>query len=88
MVVTNPAFVREGHVSLVAQDVRKPAPGNAATGAFQGYQETGRTDVAAAVLEPVVEVQYYGVVSPEAAAAAGANIYADRFGSMYVERGA
>ncbi|MCO4237434.1 FtsX-like permease family protein [Pseudarthrobacter raffinosi] len=71
MVVTNPVFVRDGHASLVAEDVRKPAPGDPATGAFLGYQETGRTDVAAVVLEPEVDVQYYGVVSPEGAAAAG-----------------
>lgn len=116
MVVTNPVFVRDGHVSLVAQDIRKPAPAHPVTGAFQGFQEAGRTEVAAAVLEPEVNVPYYGVVSPEAAAAAGmrvddsallvqlssypdaseadqvsaafAGVYADRFGSMYVERGA
>ncbi|MET3175873.1 UNVERIFIED_ORG: hypothetical protein ABIB52_003742 [Arthrobacter sp. UYCu721] len=116
MVVSNPVFVRDGHVSLVAQDVRKPVPGHPATAAFQGYQETGRTEVAAAVLEPEVKVQYYGVVSPEAAVAAGmrvddsallvqlsaypdaaqmdkvsaalAGVYADRYGSMFVERGA
>jgi putative ABC transport system permease protein len=73
MVVTNAVFVRDGHASLVAQDVRKPAPANA-TGAFQGYQEKGRTEVAAAVLEPEVNVPYYGVVSPEAAAAAGMRV--------------
>ncbi|WP_426989660.1 hypothetical protein [Pseudarthrobacter sp. Y6] len=116
MVVTNPVFVRDGHASLEAQDVRKPAPLVPGSSEFQGYQETGRTEVAAAVLEPEVNVPYYGVVSPEAAAAAGmrvdngallvqlsaypdaaqadkvsaalAGIYADRFGSMYVERGA
>ncbi|MCP9001610.1 hypothetical protein NFC73_18030 [Pseudarthrobacter sp. RMG13] len=116
MVVTNPVFVRDGHASLVAEDVRKPAPGDSATGAFLGYQEVGRTDVAAVVLEPEVDVQYYGVVSPEGAAAAGmrvddsallvqltaypdaaqmdkvsaalAGVYADRYGSMYVEPGA
>jgi putative ABC transport system permease protein len=116
MVVSNPVFVRDGHVSLVAQDVRKPAPGNPATGAFQGYQETGRTDLAAVVVKPEVNVPYYGIVSPEAAVAAGmrvdngallvqlsaypdaaqtdkvsaamAGVYADRFGSMNVERGA
>ncbi|MHA7298970.1 FtsX-like permease family protein [Pseudarthrobacter sp. MDT3-1] len=71
MVVTSPVFVRDGHASLVAEDVRKPAPGDPATGAVLGYQETGRTDVAAVVLEPEVDVQYYGVVSPEGAAAAG-----------------
>lgn len=114
--MTNPVFVRDGHVSLVAQDIRKPAPAHPVTGAFQGFQEAGRTEVAAAVLEPEVNVPYYGVVSPEAAAAAGmrvddsallvqlssypdaseadqvsaafAGVYADRFGSMYVERGA
>lgn len=116
MVVSNPVFVRDGHASLVAQDVRKPAPLVPGSSEFQGYQETGRTEVAAAVLEPEVNVPYYGVVSPEAAAAAGmrvdngallvqlsaypdaaqadkvsaalAGIYADRYGSMYVERGA
>jgi putative ABC transport system permease protein len=116
MVVSNPVFVRGGRVSVVAQDVRKPVPGNPATGAFQGYQETGRTEVAAAVLEPEVNVPYYGILSPEAAAAAGmrvddgallvqlsaypdaartdkvsaaiAGVYADRFGSVNVERGA
>ncbi|HEY9357299.1 MAG TPA: FtsX-like permease family protein [Arthrobacter sp.] len=71
MVVTNPVFVRDGHVALVAQDVRKPSPGVANADAFQGYREEGRTDVAAAVLEPDVNVPYYGIVSPEAAAAAG-----------------
>ncbi|WP_258061115.1 hypothetical protein [Arthrobacter sp. 4R501] len=74
MVVTNPVFVRDGHASLVAKDMRKPAPDNPATGAFQGYVEAGRTEVAAAVLEPAVKVQYYGVVSPEAAAAAGMRV--------------
>jgi putative ABC transport system permease protein len=74
MVVSNPVFVRDGHASLVAQDVRKPAPGDPATGVFLGYQETGRTDVAAAVLQPEVNVPYYGVVSPEAAAAAGMRV--------------
>jgi putative ABC transport system permease protein len=116
MVVTNPVFVRDGHASLVAQDVRKPTPGDSATNAFQGYQESGRTEVAAAVVEPAVSVQYYGVVSAAAAAAAGmrvesdallvqlsaypdasetdkvssalAGIYANRYGTMYVERGA
>lgn len=116
MVVSNPVFVQDGRASLVAQDVRKPEPANPATGAFQGYQEFERTDVAAVVLEPEVNVPYYGIVSPEAAAAAGmrvaedsllvqlseypdavqadrisaaiAGIYADRFGSMHVERGA
>ncbi|MBT2533230.1 hypothetical protein J7E83_14090 [Arthrobacter sp. ISL-48] len=71
MVVTNPVFVRDGRVTLVAQDVRKPLPGVANADAVQGYQETRRTEVAAAVLEPDVNVPYYGVVSPEAAAAAG-----------------
>jgi putative ABC transport system permease protein len=116
MVVSNPVFVRDGRVSVVAQDVRKPLPGNPATGAFQGYQETGRSEVAAVVLEPEVSVPYYGILSPEAAATAGmrvddaallvqlsaypdaartdkvsaaiAGVYADRFGSMNVERGA
>jgi putative ABC transport system permease protein len=116
MVVSNPVFVRDGHASLVAQDVRRPAPAEPGTGAFQGYEETGRTDVAAVVLDPAVDVPYYGVVSPEAALAAGmrveddsllvqlgsypdaarmdklsaaiAGIYADRFGSLYVEHGA
>ncbi|HJV98031.1 MAG TPA: FtsX-like permease family protein [Arthrobacter sp.] len=71
MVVTNPVFVRDGHVALVAQDVRKPSPGVPNANVFQGYQDEGRTDVAAAVLEPDVKVPYYGIVSPEAAAAAG-----------------
>jgi putative ABC transport system permease protein len=74
VVVTNPVFVRDGQASLVAQDVRKPAPGDPATGAFQGYQEAARTKMAAAVLEPEVNVPYYGVVSPEAAAAAGMRV--------------
>ncbi|KRE77224.1 FtsX-like permease family protein [Arthrobacter sp. Soil762] len=74
MVVTNPVFVRDGHASLVAKDMRKPAPGNPATGVFQGYVETGQTEVAAAVLEPAVKVQYYGVVSPVAAATAGMRV--------------
>ncbi|MHA7291954.1 ABC transporter permease family protein [Arthrobacter sp. MDT3-24] len=74
MVVTNPVFVRDGQASLVARDVRKPARADPATGAFQGYEETARTDVAAAVLEPAVNVPYYGVVSPEAAAAAGMRV--------------
>lgn len=71
MVVTNPVFVRNGQVALVAQDVRKPSQGVANAQAFQGYQEEGRTMVAAAVLEPDVKVPYYGIVSPETAAAAG-----------------
>ncbi|MCO4274806.1 hypothetical protein NG701_10260 [Pseudarthrobacter sp. HLT3-5] len=74
MVVSNPVFVRDGQASLVARDVRKPARADPATGAFQGYEETGRTKVAAAVLEPEVKVQYYGVVSPEAAVAAGMRV--------------
>lgn len=74
MVVTNPVFVGDGRASLVAKDMRKPAPDNPATGGFQGYVEAGRTEVAAAVLEPAVKVQYYGVVSPEAAAAAGMRV--------------
>jgi putative ABC transport system permease protein len=74
MVVTNPVFVRGGRASLVAQDVRKPAPSDPATGVFQGYMEARRTEVAAAVLEPEVKVPYYGVVSPEAAAAAGMRV--------------
>ena len=77
MVVTNPVFVRDGSASLVAQDVRKPEPGNPATGAFQGYQETGRTDVPAVVLDPEVNVPYYGIVSPDAAAAAGMRVEDD-----------
>ena len=71
MVVTNPVFVRDGKVSLVAQDVRRPAPSLPGVALFQGYVETGRTEVAAAVVEPDVNVPYYGIVSPEAAAAAG-----------------
>lgn len=74
MVVTNPVFVRDGHVALVAQDVRKPLPGVTNAQAFQGYQEEGRTNVAAAVLEPDVKVPYYGILSPEAAAAAGMRV--------------
>jgi putative ABC transport system permease protein len=116
MVVSNPVFVHDGRATVVAQDVRKPVPGNPATGAFQGYQEAGQAEVAAVVLEPEVNVPYYGILSPEAAAAAGmrveddallvqlsaypdaartdkvsaaiAGVYADRFGSMNVERGA
>jgi putative ABC transport system permease protein len=116
MVVTNPVFVRDGRVSLVAQDMRKQAPLVPGSTIFQGYQETGRTEVAAAVVDPDVNVRYYGVLSPAAAAAAGmrveeasllvqlsaypdavqmdkvsaalAGVYADRYGSMYVERGA
>lgn len=71
MVVTNPVFVRDGRVDLVAQDVRKPLTGVANAEAFQGYQEEGRTNLPAAVLEPDVEVPYYGIVSPAAAAGAG-----------------
>ena len=71
MVVTNAVFVRDGHVELVAQDVRKPMPGVSNADAFQGYQEEGRATVAAAVLEPDVKVPYYGIVSPDTAAAAG-----------------
>ena len=71
MVVTNPVFVRDGFAALVAQDVRKPLAGVTNADAFQGYQEEGRTKVAAAVLEPDVKVPYYGIVSPETAAAAG-----------------
>jgi putative ABC transport system permease protein len=74
MVVTNPVFVRDGHVALVAQDVRKPLAGVANADAFEGYQEEGRTMVAAAVLEPDVKVPYYGIVSPETAAAAGMRV--------------
>jgi putative ABC transport system permease protein len=74
MVVTNPAFVRDGRVTVVAQDVRHPAAGIPTADAFQGFQETGRTDLAAAVVEPEVPVQYFGVVSPEAAAAAGVQV--------------
>lgn len=116
MVVTNPVFVRDGQAFLVAQDTRKPAPLDSRSSAFQGYAETGRTELAAVVLEPAAEVQYYGIVSPGAAALAGmrveddsllvqlseypdavqadkisaaiAGVYADRFGSMHVERGA
>ncbi|MEO8281952.1 MAG: FtsX-like permease family protein [Pseudarthrobacter sp.] len=74
IVVTNPVFVRDGQASLVAHDVRTPRPSAPGSTAFQGFQETGRTEVAAAVLEPAVGVQYYGVVSPEAAAAAGMQV--------------
>ncbi|MCU1517584.1 MAG: hypothetical protein JWQ75_2305, partial [Pseudarthrobacter sp.] len=74
MVVTNPVFVRDGKAALVAQDVRQPLPGVANAQAFQGYREEGRTTVAAAVVEPDVGVPYYGVVSPEAAAAAGMRV--------------
>ncbi len=74
MVVTNPVFVRDGRASLVAQDVRRPAEGLPTADAFQGFQEAGRTEVAAAVVQPEVPVQYFGVVSPEAAAAAGMQV--------------
>lgn len=77
MVVTNPVFVRDGHASLVGQDVRQPEPSIANVAVFQGYLETGRTEVAAVVMEPAVGVQYYGVVSPSAAAAAGMRVEND-----------
>jgi putative ABC transport system permease protein len=116
MVVTNPVFVRDGRVSLVAQDVRRPAASIPNVDLFQGYLETRRADVAAAVMEPDVSVPYYGVVSAEAAAAAGmpvsdaallvqfsaypdaaqadrvasafTGVYKNRYGFLYVERGA
>jgi len=77
MVVTNPVFVRDGRASLVGLDARQPAPSVANVAMFQGYLETGRTEVAAAVMEPAVGVQYYGVVSPSAAAAAGMRVEND-----------
>ncbi|WP_255770041.1 FtsX-like permease family protein [Pseudarthrobacter sulfonivorans] len=77
MVVTNPAFVRNGHASLVAHDVRTPQPSVPGSDAFQGFREAGRTEVAAAVLEPAVSMHYYGVISPAAAAAAGMRVESD-----------
>ncbi|WP_441865345.1 FtsX-like permease family protein [Pseudarthrobacter sp. YAF2] len=65
MVVTNPAFVSDGHVLLQAQDVRTHEP--AVPGPGTVLITVSSTPLAAAVLEPVVPVPYYGVVSPETA---------------------
>lgn len=65
MVVTNPVFVSDGHVLLQAQDVRTHEP--AVSGPGTVPITVSSTSLAAAVLEPVVPVPYYGVVSPETA---------------------
>ncbi|MFP5312590.1 MAG: hypothetical protein ACLGH7_09330, partial [Actinomycetes bacterium] len=65
MVVTNPVFVRDGHVTLEGKDVRthEPAPSGPGT-----VPATVRSDtLTAAVLEPVVPVPYYGVMAPATA---------------------
>ncbi|MEV4989607.1 hypothetical protein [Pseudarthrobacter sp. LMD1-1-1.1] len=66
MVVTNPVFVRDGSVLLQAQDVRTQGPAPSGPGTVPSVVRS--TSLAAAVLEPVVPVPYYGVVSPETAA--------------------
>ncbi|MDQ0661540.1 putative ABC transport system permease protein [Arthrobacter ulcerisalmonis] len=65
MVVTNPVFVSGGQVLLQAQDVRTQVP--AASGPASVHATVRSDSLAAAVLEPVVPVPYYGVVSPETA---------------------
>ncbi|NUT71893.1 hypothetical protein [Pseudarthrobacter sp. C4D7] len=66
MVVTNPVFVTGGKVLVQAQDVRTQVP--PASGQASAHQTVRTDSLAAAVLEPVVPVPYYGVVSPETAA--------------------
>ena len=71
MVVTNPVFVGGGRVLLEGKDVRTHEPAPAGPGTVHS---TVRSDyLAAAVLEPVVPVPYYGVVSPETAERLGLN---------------
>ncbi|WP_285242294.1 FtsX-like permease family protein [Pseudarthrobacter sp. fls2-241-R2A-127] len=65
MVVTNPVFVSDGNVLLQAQDVRTHEAAVQGPGAVPATVSS--TPLAAAVLEPLVPVPYYGVVSPETA---------------------
>ncbi|WP_018762373.1 FtsX-like permease family protein [Arthrobacter sp. 135MFCol5.1] len=65
MVVTNPVFVSGGHVLLQAQDVRTHEA--AVQGPGTVPSTVSSTPLAAAVLEPVVPVPYYGIVSPATA---------------------
>jgi putative ABC transport system permease protein len=65
MVVTNPVFVSDGKVLLEGKDVRTHEPAASGPGTISS---TVRSDsLTAAVLEPLVPVPYYGVVSPETA---------------------
>ena len=66
MVVTNPVFVRDGKVLLEGKDVRTQGPAPSRPGTVPATVQSA--SLAAAVLEPVVPVPYFGVVSPETAA--------------------
>ncbi|MDQ0770597.1 putative ABC transport system permease protein [Pseudarthrobacter defluvii] len=66
MVVTNPVFVDDGTVLLEGKDVRRQGAGPAGPGTMPSTVRSA--SLAAAVLEPVVPVPYFGVVSPATAA--------------------
>lgn len=65
MVVTNPVFVRDGKAVLQGGDVRtqrqSPSDGSIIS------DTVSSTSLDAVVLEPIVSVPYYGIVSPETA---------------------
>ena len=65
MVVTNQVFVHDGKAVLQAKDVRTQGPAPSGPGTVPSVVSS--TTLAAAVLEPAVDVPYYGVVSPETA---------------------
>ncbi|WP_324644119.1 hypothetical protein [Pseudarthrobacter sp. LT1] len=65
MVVTNPVFIRDGAILLEGKDVRTHGPAPSGPGTVPATVRS--IPLPATVLEPVVAVPYYGVVSPETA---------------------
>ncbi|KQQ99056.1 hypothetical protein ASF72_18045 [Arthrobacter sp. Leaf141] len=69
MVVTNQVFVRDGTVELQTLDLRRPMDEPA--GRQMQYDPVGSVPLVAAVVEPLVPVPYYGVISAGTAARLG-----------------
>lgn len=69
MVVTNPAFVRDGKAELQGLDVRtqQPSPSDGSI----VHDAVTSTVLDAVILEPAVAVPYYGIVSPATAGRLG-----------------
>jgi putative ABC transport system permease protein len=65
MVVTNPAFVRDGTAVLEGQDVRTQAGDPADP--FRIHETVTSSRLPAVVVEPAEALPYYGVISPETA---------------------
>ena len=69
MVVTNPAFVRDGRAVVEGADIRK---GNTSASQFgAAYEVVTSTELPAVVVVPEVPVPYFGVISPAGAESAG-----------------